>query len=429
MQAAPLPFAGIRVLDVASFIAAPVAATVFADYGADVIKVEPPGQGDPNRQTWELASYPKAGLNYPWELDSRGKRSIALDLRREAAREVLYRLVSQADVLITNYPQPVRERLGLSYEAIRTINPRMIYAALSGYGEVGPDKDLLGFDVTAFFARSGLLDSNRYEGQAPGVVMPAQGDRSSGISLFAGILIALWMREKSGEGGFVSSSLLANGLWANGVGAQAALLGGFLPPRPPRERPRNALTNAYQTADERWVQLSIVREERDWPVFCRLIDRLDWLSDPGFDSTVKRRAASARLVALLDPIFASKPWEWWRAQCDAAGIPIGLIGRLQDLAADQQARASGAVVPSLSEGMPETLAVPFQLDRVSLGPRARAPALGEHANAILQEAGYSDDQIAVLQAQGVFGEFVAASGLTDTSRVAVAADHPDAKAG
>jgi formyl-CoA transferase len=216
-------------------------------------------------------------------------------------------------------------------------------------------------------------------------------------------MIALWMREKTGEGAFVSSSLLANGLWANGVGAQAALLGGFLPQRPPRERPRNALTNSYQTADQRWVQLSIVREERDWPKLCRLIERSELLIDPRFETTEKRRAASADLVALLDPVLASKPWAWWREQCDAAGIPIGLIGRLQDLPEDIQARSSGAVVPSLSPGMPETLAVPFQLDRVPLGPRVAAPALGEHASAILTQAGYSADQISRLKSQGAFG--------------------------
>ena len=399
----PLPLAGIRVLDIGSFIAAPVAATVFADYGADVIKLEPPGEGDPNRHTWELASYPKAAVNYPWELDARGKRSIALDLRIDAGREVLYRLVEQSDILITNYPQAVRARLGLQYETVRACNPRLIYAALSGYGEEGPDKDLVGFDVTAFFARSGLLDSNRYEGQPPGVVMPAQGDRSSGISLFAGIMIALWQREKTGEGSMVSSSLLANGIWANGVGAQAALIGGYLPPRPPRERPRNALTNAYQTSDGRWVQLSIVREDRDWPDFCQLIDRPDLLQDPRFESSAKRRAASAELVTMLDPVFAAKPWAWWREHCDAAGIPIGLIGRLQDLPEDLQARACGAVVPSQSRGMPETLAVPFQLHAAPLGVRACAPALGEHRDEILGQAGFSSADIERLRQAGAFG--------------------------
>ncbi|MFZ9491288.1 MAG: CoA transferase, partial [Burkholderiaceae bacterium] len=138
MDQASLPFAGIRVLDIASFIAAPVAATIFADYGADVIKVEPPGHGDPNRQTWELASYPKAGVNFPWEMDSRGKRSLALDLRSRAGREVLYRLVNTIDIVITNYPQPVRERLGIRYEDLKAKHPKLIYAAVSGYGDEGP---------------------------------------------------------------------------------------------------------------------------------------------------------------------------------------------------------------------------------------------------------------------------------------------------
>ena len=151
----PLPLVGVRVLDVASFIAAPVAATVMADYGADVIKVEPPGTGDPNRNMRTLSSYPPSPVNYPWEMDSRGKRSIAIDLRTAAGQQVLYRLIGNTDVLITNYPLEVRGRLKLGYETVRHLNPRLIYASFTGYGETGPDVNQVGFDSTAYFAQIG----------------------------------------------------------------------------------------------------------------------------------------------------------------------------------------------------------------------------------------------------------------------------------
>jgi formyl-CoA transferase len=393
----------LKVLDVASFIAAPVAATVMADYGADVIKVEPPGAGDPNRTVHNLASYPKANVNYPWEMDSRGKRSVVLDLARPEGQKVLYRLAERADVLVTNYPLEVRKRLKIGYETIAPLNPRLIYASFTGYGERGPDVNQVGFDSTAYFARSGLFDSNRYEGQPPGVAMPAQGDRGSGISLFAAIMLALFSRAQTGKGTLVTSSLLANGLWANGVGAQAALLGGFLGPRPPRERPRNALTNPYETADGRWLQLTIVREDRDWGPFCHLIGKPELEHDPRFDVLEKRRARASELFLILDPIFRAESWPVWRDRFLKAGIPVGLIGRLQDLASDEQAVACGAVVETANPIMPLTLAAPFGLASAPVPPATRAPGLGEHADAILGEAGLTASEIAALRGDGILG--------------------------
>lgn len=394
-----LPFAGLMVLDVASFIAAPVAATVLGDYGATVIKVEPPVTGDPNRHIMgTLASYPKAAVNYPWEMDSRGKQSIAIDLKSTEGQAVLHRLAARADVFITNYPLAVRDRLKVAFTDIGPLNPRLIYASFTGYGEEGPDKDQLGFDSTAYFARSGLLDCNRYEGQPPGVVMPAQGDRGSGIALLAAILMALLAREKTGRGTQVSSSLYANGLWANGVGAQAALLGAFLPPRPPRENPRNPVTNIYRTSDDRWMQLSMVREDKQWPVFCTMLGRPDLEHDPRFIGPTERRKNGAALAAILDTAFAAAPWAVWREKFIAFGVPVGLIGRLQDLADDEQARAARAVVDADVPGMPATLAAPFQIDGIAPRRPGPAPALGAETDAILAAAGYTRAEIADLRA-------------------------------
>ena len=266
-----LPLDGIKVLDISTYIAGPAAAVVLGDYGADVIKVEQPGEGDPNRTIMGIPSYPKSAVNYPWLMDARNKRSIALDLKHERGRAALDRLIPTADVLVTNFPLPVRERLRLRAEDVAHLNERLIYASLTGFGEAGPDRDQAGFDSTAYFARSGLFDQVRYDGQPPHFSLPAQGDRATAMALVAGIMMALYHRERTGKGTSVSSSLLANGLWSNGVYAQAALLGAFLPQRPPRDRPRTALANLYRTRDDRWLQLSIVQEETMWPRLCRAV--------------------------------------------------------------------------------------------------------------------------------------------------------------
>jgi crotonobetainyl-CoA:carnitine CoA-transferase CaiB-like acyl-CoA transferase len=399
-----LPLAGLRVLDVASFIAAPVAATVLGDYGADVIKVEPPGEGDPNRTIAVVAAgYPKSPVNYPWHLDARGKRSLAIDLKNERARAAFDRVIASADVLITNYPLAARKRLRLDYEDAAKVNPRLIYASFTGYGEIGPDADQVGFDLTAYFARSGILDGARYDGAAPAVTMPAQGDRGAGLALATGIMMALWNRERTGHGTKVASSLYANGIWANGNVVQAALVGATLPKRPPPDRPRSALTNAYRTRDDRWIQLTVVQEERAWQGICRTIEREDLASDPRFADMPARRANAAELAALLRQGFAAHDFAHLRVRLKAEAIPFAPIARAEDLVEDEQAVAAGAIVPTAHAEMPRTVAAPFSLQGVALPPPAPGPALGQHSEEILREVGMSPEEIAALKASGALG--------------------------
>ncbi|MFN3745246.1 MAG: CaiB/BaiF CoA transferase family protein [Hyphomicrobiaceae bacterium] len=395
-----LPLDGLRVLDVSSFIAAPAAAVVLGDYGADVIKVEPPGEGDPHRANINLTSFPKAEVNYPWHLDARNKRSIALDLKHPDGRAALDRLIDTADVLITNYPFPVRARLRLGYEEVAARNPRLIYASFSGYGEEGPDKDQPGFDSNAYFARSGLLDATHFEGQPPGFALPAQGDRPSAMALLSAILLALIDRGRTGKGTWVASNLLANGLWSNGVYAQAALLGSYLPNRPPRERPRSALANIYRTADERWLQLNVAHEARLWPAVLEVIERPDLARDPRFAEIEARHAHAAELRELLDGIFCTRPFAHWNRRLKARGIPHSRINRLQDIPEDPQAVAARAVVEADTQGMPKTLAAPFQIGHAPPRRPGPGPSLGQHTDVILREAGLSENEIAALKASG-----------------------------
>jgi len=280
-----LPLEGLRVLDLASFIAGPVATTVMGDYGAEVIKIEPPGEGDPQRKLGQAHSVPQHPVNFCWHMTNRNKRAIVLDLKHAQGRAVFEQLARTADVMVVNFPLKVRTRLRMRYEDVAPLNPRLIYASMTGYGEAGPDAEQPGFDSTAFFARSGLLDALTHEGGPPAFSLPAQGDQMAGMNLFAAIAMALLHRERTGQGSEVSTSLHAGGLWSNAILAQGALLGAYVAPRPPRTTPRSALAILYGSmpmSTRRVIALaaSLVCsvESTRWPVSeaCSAIWAVSW---------------------------------------------------------------------------------------------------------------------------------------------------------
>jgi crotonobetainyl-CoA:carnitine CoA-transferase CaiB-like acyl-CoA transferase len=386
------PFEGLKVIDCASYIAGPAAATMLSDFGADVLKVEPPS-GDPLRVMYQLPGAPAADRNYPWELDSRDKRSLVLDLKNTEAQAVLHRLVAQADVFITNLPLQVRRRLALDHDTLLPLNPRLVYASLTAYGETGPESDKAGFDVTAFWARSGLMDMVRSdETAAPTRPVAGMGDHPSAVTLFAAITTALYRRERSGRGGLVGTSLLANGLWANSIQVQAHMSGVVYPPRPPRERAPSAMNNIYRCADGRWLNLIVLNETRQWPALLQVLGHADLADDSRYATVALRAAHSAQLVHLFDHCFAEHDLAHWRSKLDAAGITFGLIAKLADIPGDAQMKAAGALVPS-AHGAGWTVANPVQLAGVSQRPPGPPPGLGQHSAAVLREAGYSDEQI------------------------------------
>jgi crotonobetainyl-CoA:carnitine CoA-transferase CaiB-like acyl-CoA transferase len=256
-------FEGLKVLDCASFIAAPAAATVLSDFGAKVIKIEPPGLGDPYRNLPNLPGYPVSQHNFAWLLESRNKRSLALDLSKPEGQAVLYRLVAEADVFITNFPPAVRERLGMTYAKLAPLNERLIYASFTGYGEKGEEANKPGFDSNAYWARSGLMDLVRADtNTTPARSVAGMGDHPCAMALYGAIVTALYKRERTGKGSHVSSNLMANGIWASGVLAQAKLCGAKFGERRPRERALNAVTNHYRCKDGRWLILSLLNEDR-----------------------------------------------------------------------------------------------------------------------------------------------------------------------
>jgi len=396
--------AGITVLDVGSWIAGPAAATVMSDFGAEVIKVEPPG-GDPYRDFYHVTGAPTSDINYPWLLDARNKKSVVLDLAIPAARDALLVLVARADVFLTNQPPARIERLRLGYEELSAVNPRLVYASLTGYGDEGEEANKLGFDINAWWARSGLMDVVRAPGAPPAGSVPGMGDHPSAMTLFGAIMLALYQRERTGRGAKVSSSLLSNGAWANAILIQAALSGATFVPRPPRERALNALLNLYQCRDGRWFILTLLREEREWGRLARAIGREELLTDARFATMAARHANSTALVKVLDEVFAGKDWLEWRGILEAHRITFGPMARITEPGDDRQMVAAQTIVPLEIPERPgmRTVMSPIQVSGQSKVPPRRAPELGEHTRDVLRSVGYDDAAFQRLRATGALG--------------------------
>ncbi len=394
------PFSGLKVIDCASYIAAPAAAMLLSDFGADVIKIEPPA-GDPHRQLYQQVGAQDVQRNFVWDLNSRNKRSLALDLKHPAGQAVLHRLVAQADVFITNLPLPVRERLAIGAAQLRPLNPRLVYASMTGYGETGAEAAKSAFDVTAYWARSGLMDLVRADHHAPPTrPVAGMGDHPSATALFAGISMALYRRERSGLGGEVRSSLMANGLWSNAIQVQAQLSGAKFPPRQGRHAAPNPLSNIYCCADGRWLSLVILNEARQWPPLLQALGLGTLADDPRFATAEARADHHADLISAFDQAFGKLPLAHWKAALNAASITFGVVATLTDVAGDAQMRATGALRPCPHHGG-LTIASPLTLDGSPQRPPGPAPALGQHSAELLREAGWTEAEIQHLIADSV----------------------------
>src|SRR5215471_15542915 len=393
-------FAGLKVLDCASFIAAPAAATVLSDFGADVVKIEPPGTGDPYRNLPHLPGYPQSEHNFAWMLEARNKKSLALDLSKPEAQAVLHRLVKETDVFITNFPPVVREKLGLTYAKLAPLNQRLIYASFTGYGEKGEEANKPGFDSSAYWARSGLMDLVRADtNTTPARSIAGMGDHPCAMAFYGAIVTALYQRERTGKGSHVATNLMANGIWANGVLAQAKLAGAKFSKRKPREEALNAVTNHYKCKDGRWIILSLLNEERQWPALARCLGREDLVDDARFATKADRHARSVELIKLFDEIFATRPLAEWRKLLDGNGLVFGVVGILDDILTDQQMLDNEVLVPFENDTM-LTINSPIWVSGAKKVQPRKAPAVGEHSDEILRNAGYDEGSIRKLRASG-----------------------------
>jgi formyl-CoA transferase len=391
-------FAGLKVIDCASWIAGPAAATILSDFGAEVIKIEPPGAGDPWRAS---PAVPGKVTDYWWQLTARNKRSLAIDLKPAEGLAVLYRLIASTDVFVTNFPLPVRERLKIAAADLLAVNPRLVYGSISAYGEAGAEAARTGFDATAYWARTGLMDMVRASTETEPVrSMPGMGDHPTATALYAAIVTALYRREKTGKGGVAQTSLLQNGLWANGCYVQNRLFGEHVAHRPPRAETPRALANHYRCRDGRWFLMALHNEARQLASFLKAIDRESLLQDPRFATQPARLANHKALAAILDEVFAQRDLAEWQPILEKAGVTFGTVSTVDEAADDPQARAIGALVP-FADGKNLTVSSPFHLDNTTKVAPVRAPSVGQHSEAVLRDAGYSADEIARLKELGV----------------------------
>lgn len=396
---------GVKVLEVAIYAFGPAAAAVLADWGAEVIKVEHPETGDPLRGLVAYGVKPgEGGVTYLWEVLNRGKRSIGIDLRNPEGRELLLRLVEQADVFVTNFLAPARQALGIDVTHVMARNPRIVYARATGHGPKGPDADKGGYDGVSFWARSGVSVAAMppeagYPIPLPG---PAYGDIQSGAHLAGGIAAALYRREKTGKGAVVDVSLLGSGLWAMQpviAGAHASGQDALAPLD--RRTPANPIWNVYRTADGKFIALSMLESERYWPEFCVACDRADLLADERFLTHESRTEHSAALVDILDEVFAAHTLEEWKEILGRQEGPWAATQTPRTVLDDAQASENGFLqwVKYDNGATLPLVAAPAQIDgrAPTLGP---APGHGTDTDDVLAEAGLSWDDIVALKVQG-----------------------------
>jgi len=392
-------FSGLKVVDFASFIAGPSAAVILSDFGAEVIKVEPP-VGDLWRIGHKIPPQPQAKDAYPFHLANRNKRGMTLDLKSPSAQQVLEKLVKWADVFIVNTPHTARKRLNLEYDEVVQWNPRLIYADVTGYGENGPDANLPGFDITSYWARSGLLSMTRDAGAPPTWPVAGSGDNATAVGLYSAIVTALYRRERTGEGSYVTTSLLAAGIWSASVSIQGALCGAkFFPPHD-RKNPANAALNVYQAADGTWFVLLVTPDKLE--AVAKAIGRGDLLTDPRFSDPAKLVANMQQLTAILDEVFGAQAMAHWYEVFNDVHVTFGTVRGPEDVVKDPQLRANDIVVPleGAGDNLTSTISSPIQVHGVTKVPARRAPALGEHNEEVLRQLGFNATEVAGLRASG-----------------------------
>jgi crotonobetainyl-CoA:carnitine CoA-transferase CaiB-like acyl-CoA transferase len=392
-------FSGLKVVDLASFIAGPSAAVILSDFGADVIKVEPP-TGDFWRHANKIPPQPQAEDAYQWHLTNRNKRGMTLDLKSPSAQPVLEKLVKWADVLIVNTPHPARKRLNLEYDDVVHWNRRLIYADLTGFGEKGPDAELPGFDITSYWARSGLLSMTRDAGAPPTWPVSGSGDNATAVGLYSAIVTALYRRERTGEGAYVTTSLLAEGVWSASVSIQAALCGANFYGLHDRKNPANAAMNVYRSADDTWFVLLVTPDKLE--LVAKAIGRTDLLTDPRFSDPAQLAENTHQLIEILDEIFGEQPMSHWYDVFNGVHVTFGAVRGPQDVIKDPQLRLNDIVVPLEGAGgkLTSTISSPIQVHGVAKVPAKRAPEIGEHNEEILRQLGFDAAEIAGLRAGG-----------------------------
>ena len=386
------------VIDAATFLAGPGAATVLGDFGATVIKIEPP---DGDRYRTLKGSY---DIDYNWLLTSRNKKSIAIDLKREEGICLVHELVENADIFVTNFIGDHIVRYQYEYERLSAINPRLIYAHVTGFGTKGPDVSRRSFDATAWWARSGLMEFVRDKDVKPVTSAPGMGDHATSMSLFSAIACALYKRERTGKGSYVSTSLLANGVWSNGMALQGVIAGMDIGARKQATGLRNPFSSVYETKDNAFVLFSIVNATREWPLVARALDRDEWLDDPRFSSLSELIAHRYELIDMAQERIRELTLEELLPKLVEHEITHSHVKPMSEVVNDQQVLENDIVVSAEPEShdYPYTVMSPIVIaEEEKVKPR-RAPDVGADSIEVLStHLKRSPDQIDQLIENGV----------------------------
>ncbi len=394
---------GIRVIEMGTWVAGPAVGGVMADWGADVIKIEPP-QGDPMRRVFEVVAGIELASSPPFHMDNRGKRSVVLDLRAAEGVRMARQLIAPADVFLTNYRLDALERLGLDYATLATDHPRLIYVSMTGYGSRGPDRHRAGYDIGSFWSRTGIAYLLAPEGQPPTESRAGLGDHITAMTTLSGVMAALFHRERTGEGQIVETSLFRTGLYTIGWDMSTQLELGFAAPVSKRTESGVPTVNTYRTADGRWVRLLGLEAERHWPRLLRALNREDLAMDPRFATAKDRWKHAAELIPILDTAFATRSLAEWAARFDREDLWWTPVQTPEEVTRDPQALATGAFVDMPAPdgaGTIKSVASPVQFGQADTTPKAGAPKLGEHTEAVLLESGLTPDDIAHLRANRI----------------------------
>jgi crotonobetainyl-CoA:carnitine CoA-transferase CaiB-like acyl-CoA transferase len=400
------PLQGVRVLEVANWMAGPGAAAMMADMGADVVKVEPL-RGDAMRKATRQPVRPPDAepLDASFQMDNRGKRGIAVALNRPEGTDLVRRMAAGVDVFLCNLMTDRQAKFGLDADTLIAANPRLVHATLTGYGLGGPDARRPGYDLTAFFGRGAVLHAMAEpDNPAPPRVRPAQGDHTAALALLASILAALRLVETTGKGQRVDVSLFATAAWTMSTDLAATLVDGQNPPQGGRRARPHALHGGFRCADGRWL-IMFMPEPHWWPRFAEAVQRPEWAEDPRFASHQSRGLHMADLTVAMDEVFATRPLAEWGQIFDEQGFIWAPGSTVAELAADVQAEADG-LYPTIDHpgaGTFRTVAGPIRVHGADIAPRGPAPEIGQHTTAVLTELGLSGEEVAALAEAGIVG--------------------------
>ena len=391
---------GIRVVEVGMWVAGPSAAAVLGDWGADVVKIEPP-DGDPFRGL--LSAFGGDGSNPPFELDNRNKRSVGLNLSQEEGRRIAAQLVDQSDVFVTNARVEALERAGLDYATVSARNRRLVYASVSGYGHEGDERNRAAYDVGAFWSRAGIAAALAPDGTDLPYQRGGMGDHMAGMAAAGAVAAALLARERTGEGQLVSTSLLRIGMYMMGWDISMSLRLGIPVIPMTVKAPPNPLINAYTAGDGRRFWMLGLQADRHWPDVLRAIDREEWADDPRFNTIEARWQHSAELVLELSALFATKPLAEWGPIFDREDVWWAPVQYAHETVDDPQAAAAGGFVevPASDGGdAVRMVATPVDFTGTPWTARSMPPEFAQHTEEVLLELGYDWDQIIELKDTG-----------------------------